>query len=87
MERRFRMDKRILEFMTKKLMTRRASAPTTMYLKIQDIVHSEYNLSLSEVEDMVAKRDKNGLAECGKLIGRRFFIEKEKFEEWLKNTD
>ena len=71
--------------MTKKLMSRRAFTPTTTYLKIQDISDSEYNLSLAEVEDMVAKRDKNGLAECGKLIGRRFFIDKEKFEEWLKN--
>lgn len=70
--------------MTKKLMCRRASTPTTTYLKIQDIASNpKYNLSLAEVEDMVAKRDKNGLAECGKLIGRRFFIDQEKFEEWL----
>lgn len=66
-------------------MSRRAFTPTTTYLKIQDIANSEYNLTLPEVEDMVAKRDKNGLSECGKMIGRRFFIDKDKFEEWLDN--
>lgn len=70
--------------MGNKLMCRRAFIPTTIYIKINDIVSNpKYNLSLAEVEDMVAKRDKNGLAECGKLIGRRFFIDQEKFENWI----
>ena len=69
--------------MKKKLISRRAFTPTTVYLKIQDIADNpKYNISLDEVQKMVADRDSNGLCDCGVQIGRRFFIDQEKFEKW-----
>lgn len=59
---------------------------TEVYLKIKDIVENQaYNLTINQAQNLVAERNTNGLSNCGKLIGRRFFIEQSKFEEWLNN--
>lgn len=68
-------------------MSRRAFTPTTIHLKIQDIADNpKYKLSLKEAQELISRRDRNGLCDCGRQIGRRFFLDQDKFEKWLKKT-
>jgi hypothetical protein len=69
--------------MTKKLISRIAFTPTEKFIKIQDIATSnKYNLTLEEVQNIIAERNKNGLKDAVKQIGNRCFIREHLFDEW-----
>ena len=69
--------------MKKKLASRIPIDINIKYIKIQDIATSDkYNLTLEETQEIIAKRNKNGLKEAVKQIGNRYFINEHMFDEW-----
>ncbi len=53
-------------------------------IKMKDISSNpKYNLSLSEVQDLIAKRNSNGLKYAVTQIGVRFFINEDFFHQWF----
>jgi len=67
-------------------MSRKSFTPTTNYIKIGDIASNPiYKMNLSDAQELISERDKNGLIDCGIQIGRRFFIDEQKFQVWLEN--
>lgn len=70
--------------MKKKLASRRAFTPTNNYIQVKDIAsNSKYEMSLDQARELIAERDRNGLVKCGMQIGRRFFIDEDKFNQWI----
>lgn len=69
--------------MKKKLASKIGFDLDIKYIKMKDIAENDkYNLSLSEVQDLIAQRNSNGLADAVKQIGIRYFIREYLFDEW-----
>ena len=52
-------------------------------IKMKDIESNpKYNLTKSDVQNLIAKRHSNGLKHAVRQIGNRYFIDEDLFDKW-----
>jgi len=56
------------------------------YMSVQQIVQSEqFPFSLGQVRNFLVMRHKNGLAAAVRKIGRRLYLRRDLFEQWIES--
>lgn len=57
-----------------------------IYLKVDDIVKSNnYPFTLGQMNYLLLYRHKNGLEKAVRKIGKRIYIRKDMFDQWIES--